>query len=543
MNKFSRFIPLSKTDDEKRMVYGFASTPSLDSQGEIITADAIKAALPEYMKFPTIREMHQPKAAGVTKETSTSEKGLFIGAKIVDNDAWNKVKEGVYKGFSVGGRVVNKTDNTITNIDLTEISLVDRPANSDAVITVFKADAPMTDEQAKSVISKATDEFELEEMEISNTISLLRMASELTWIRWVRNEEGKSTKLVDKAIKALKQLAEKVLTGSDRKKFDDALTIKKSKEVMMSKLSSVDFAMPESRKLPIATKSQIIDSMVKFLGLSFSDTNQEASVRSRIIKAADEAGLETDGFIEIASTPMSVRKQKSVLKGLGHARENNEVLERINKVFEEVNMAKKSNPKKEEKVVETPVEETETKTEEKVEETPKVEETKAEEVKEETPETPAEPGDQVADPAKQAGDTPDFMKRLEALEKAATPKEEPVTKVDSNLSKVMDEAFSKVATALESLGKTNEALSKRVEALESQPAAPKTKPSYMVGKSFAGKSEEAVDPSLKADLDKVNKRLDELTEMAENDRPTYMAKYQNEAMSLLKKKSELQNKL
>lgn len=125
-------------DDDQQMVYGYASTPSLDSQGEIITLDAIKSALPDYMKFPTIREMHQSKAVGTTKHAELKGDGLFIGAKIVDKNAWQMVKEGVFRGFSIGGRIKQKVLNTITDMQLMEISLVDVPANSDAVITLFK---------------------------------------------------------------------------------------------------------------------------------------------------------------------------------------------------------------------------------------------------------------------------------------------------------------------------------------------------------------------------------------------------------------------
>jgi len=140
MRNFSRFIPITKTDPDKRMVYGWASTNDLDNQGEIVSVKAIEKALPNYMKFPTLREMHQPKAIGVTKETQViSDKGLFIGAKIVNKDAWEGVKEGMFRGFSIGGDVKAKVNDTITDISLKEISLVDRPANESAVITLFKA--------------------------------------------------------------------------------------------------------------------------------------------------------------------------------------------------------------------------------------------------------------------------------------------------------------------------------------------------------------------------------------------------------------------
>lgn len=135
---FQVFLPIEKVDEEKRMVWGYASTPTKDLQGEIVTLDAIKAALPDYMQWANIREMHTSSAVGVTKEAHVDEKGLYIGAKIVDDDAWKKCKEQVYKGFSIGGSKVQKVGDTIKELRLTEISIVDRPANPDARIDVCK---------------------------------------------------------------------------------------------------------------------------------------------------------------------------------------------------------------------------------------------------------------------------------------------------------------------------------------------------------------------------------------------------------------------
>jgi hypothetical protein len=135
---FQVFLPIEKVDEEKRMVWGYASTPTKDLQGEIVTLDAIKAALPDYMQWANIREMHTSSAVGVTKEAHVDEKGLYIGAKIVDDDAWKKCKEQVYKGFSIGGSKLQKVGDTIKELRLTEISIVDRPANPDARIDVCK---------------------------------------------------------------------------------------------------------------------------------------------------------------------------------------------------------------------------------------------------------------------------------------------------------------------------------------------------------------------------------------------------------------------
>lgn len=138
MNKWQRFFKIAKVDSDQQMVYGYASTSDLDSDGEVIKVDALAKALPEYLQFPTIREMHEPRAIGTTKEASVDKKGLYIGAKIVNKEAWNLVKEGVYKAFSIGGDVIKRVGNVIQELDLIEISLVDVPANKHATIEVWK---------------------------------------------------------------------------------------------------------------------------------------------------------------------------------------------------------------------------------------------------------------------------------------------------------------------------------------------------------------------------------------------------------------------
>lgn len=139
-NNFNLYATITKIDEDLRLVEGYASTEAIDSQGEIVTKQAISSALPNYMKFGNVREMHQPKAAGKARTALMDDKGLFVEVKVVADDAWKLVKEGVYQGFSIGGRVKSKIKNKITDLELVEISLVDRPANPEAVFTMYKVD-------------------------------------------------------------------------------------------------------------------------------------------------------------------------------------------------------------------------------------------------------------------------------------------------------------------------------------------------------------------------------------------------------------------
>ncbi|HEU0155939.1 MAG TPA: DUF6582 domain-containing protein, partial [Stellaceae bacterium] len=144
------YFPIAKVDAEKREVWGYASTEARDDHGEIVKREALIAALGDYMKFANIREMHQLSAVGVAKEAGVDDKGLYVGARIVDDQAWEKVIEGVYKGYSIGGRITQRDPadyKTITGLVLNEISLVDRPANPEAVFDYWKAsgDAVMSE--------------------------------------------------------------------------------------------------------------------------------------------------------------------------------------------------------------------------------------------------------------------------------------------------------------------------------------------------------------------------------------------------------------
>lgn len=141
-------------EDGTIIVTGIASTESVDSQGEVVTADAMKAAIPDYMRFGAVREMHDAKkAAGTALNIGVNDAGSTdFTAHVVDPIAIKKVQSGVYKGFSIAGKVLKRDEsdeNKITALSLTEVSLVDRPANPDAVFTCYKADGADADEESE----------------------------------------------------------------------------------------------------------------------------------------------------------------------------------------------------------------------------------------------------------------------------------------------------------------------------------------------------------------------------------------------------------
>jgi len=139
MNLFSEFAKVGS--DEQRMVWGYASTGDVDSQNDIVDQGALREAWGDY--WGNVREMHKASAVGVVREHSFDDRGLYIGVYVGDDQAWHKVREGIYKGFSIGGRALardTQDNRRITKLALREISLVDRGANENAKFSLFKFD-------------------------------------------------------------------------------------------------------------------------------------------------------------------------------------------------------------------------------------------------------------------------------------------------------------------------------------------------------------------------------------------------------------------
>lgn len=143
MRLFGAIEKSEKQSDGSVIIEGIASSEAVDSQGEIITADAMRKALPEWMNWGNIREQHSQNAVGKALFAQVGDDGKTrISAKIVDSEAVKKVLAGVYKGFSVAGEVLSRASNSITGVRLAEVSICDRPVNPECVFSIWKAEKP-----------------------------------------------------------------------------------------------------------------------------------------------------------------------------------------------------------------------------------------------------------------------------------------------------------------------------------------------------------------------------------------------------------------
>lgn len=148
------FIPITKVDETRREVWGVAAEEAPDKSGEIMDYALSKPRFQEWSKvisdatggksLGNVRAMHQPIAAGkvISMQFDDESKRVLVGARIVDDVEWRKVTEGVYTGFSVGGRYgQQKFDGGLMRYEAipSEVSIVDNPCMKGATFTMVKA--------------------------------------------------------------------------------------------------------------------------------------------------------------------------------------------------------------------------------------------------------------------------------------------------------------------------------------------------------------------------------------------------------------------
>lgn len=278
---YAEIAKMEAQDDGTVKVWGYASSEAVDSDGEIIAAEAMKAAIPDYMKFGAVREMHGSNAAGTAIEINVEDDGrTFFGAHIVDPVAVTKVKTGVYKGFSIGGSVTARDElnkSQITGLKLTEISLVDRPANPDAVFTCYKADKPKDEEEA---------------------------------------DKGEDDKTADKTDETPADDAEKADDKADGKKDDKKDEAEKSASVNLSEseIAILKAVLAKAEKQEAVTKADgPVDEAVS--KSDKSDDLAKAEMADALAKAQDALKKSNDALAKAQAEIESLKKQAAPPKG------------------------------------------------------------------------------------------------------------------------------------------------------------------------------------------------------------------------------------
>lgn len=279
---------ISKVDEDQRRVWGIATSDALDSQGDVLDYPASKKAVADWMKIGNIREMHDSgKAIGKAFEAEYDDvkKRISIGAYISKStdgeNTWQKVKEGILTGFSVGGAVhksavekvvdrvkgVEKSIHRITDWSMSELSLVDNPANPEAQIVMVKSkDGAKMDYIDMAAFRKALDETLAKRMP-KHAVSL-----PVAW--WVQKFQNPAE--TAQAVALYK--ADQVLKMQKRD-FTD-----KQRQDMADKGQ----AMPDG-SFPIANKKDLANAVT-----SYGRAKDPAKAKAHIISRAKDLGLTSE---------------------------------------------------------------------------------------------------------------------------------------------------------------------------------------------------------------------------------------------------------
>lgn len=346
---YAEIAKMEAQDDGTVKVWGYASSEAVDSDGEVIAAEAMKAAIPDYMKFGAVREMHGSNAAGTAIEINVEDDGrTFFGAHIVDPVAVTKVKTGVYKGFSIGGSVTARDElnkSQITGLKLTEISLVDRPANPDAVFTCFKADKPKDDEETadkddesadkadetpdddaeKADGDKKDDKEDDKKDEAEKSASVELSESEIAILKAVLAKAEKSKdEPVAKSMWQVKSLAD--VLASLKWLIEDAIYDDVDAAVIAQIKESAGSLAESLKALTVSEADKLVDGLAA--KADKSDDLAKAESADELAKAQDALKKSNDALAKAQAEIESLKKQaappKGSTKAIGKAEDNGE---------------------------------------------------------------------------------------------------------------------------------------------------------------------------------------------------------------------------
>jgi hypothetical protein len=139
---------VEETADGNVLVWGKATDDSVDSDDQIVDPEFAAKAIDDWMATgPNVRVQHQPQRdpAGVGISVERDGNSHWVKSKIIEPVAKQLVLGGALRAYSVGiarptiQRDVRARGGRITDGQIVEISLVDRPANKNCGIQLVKA--------------------------------------------------------------------------------------------------------------------------------------------------------------------------------------------------------------------------------------------------------------------------------------------------------------------------------------------------------------------------------------------------------------------
>jgi hypothetical protein len=342
-------MPLTKVDKERRIVSGFASLDNLDKQGDIVTADASLKAFSAFRG--NIREMHQPSAVGkmvdfkqdkyFDPETKKFYNGVVVSAYISKGaqDAWEKVLDGTYTGFSIGGRMnkwddafdekMNETIRVIKDYDLVELSLVDSPANQFAnIMSVEKVDGHM--------VVKGAEETVLENVFFDKDAGIVLVSDEeamlsplsgepMQNIGFVEKNDNEKTNMIKFLVDSAKGINTSKITKEVNPMTEQNAVVEETTEVTKSEeiAPQADAVVETPAEEAVAEKADEVPASEEVAKADESANVTVAPEVSTEVSKSDEAVVDsiaeiknivTSAFSDLVSTVKSLQAEVEMLK-------------------------------------------------------------------------------------------------------------------------------------------------------------------------------------------------------------------------------------
>jgi len=232
-----------KSDNGSRVIKGYASTPTVDSYNEIVKPTAFAKYLPDFKEYPVMLVNHSwfDIPIGQFDVVEIRDDGLYVEATVsktaMGDDVWTLIQDGVLKAFSIG-YWVHKSEydddskiTTLTEIELVEISVVNVPANRQALFEAAKSrglksfainqtseppnkkGADMPELDIKQEVKKAVDD------EVTNATAKVTEAVKVTLEPKIEDIEEKFLSMMTEA----KEAAKNCVTTAEHKELVEKL--------------------------------------------------------------------------------------------------------------------------------------------------------------------------------------------------------------------------------------------------------------------------------------------------------------------------------
>ena len=325
-------MPLTKVDKERRIVSGFASLDNVDKQDDIVTSEATLDAFARFRG--NIREMHQPSAVGkmvsfkedkyFDPETKKFYKGVFVSAYISKGaqDAWEKVLDGTYTGFSIGGRMnkwddaydekSDKTIRVIKEYDLIELSLVDSTANQFAnIVSVEKVDGvdTLTGSSANVVVENVFYDSESGIVTLSANESELSPVTgeEMKNIGFVEKNDSEKTEMIKFLVDSAKGIRTIKIAKEDNPMTEETTAVVDAPEAPAAEVVNEVEVAPEAPAEAVAKSLEVTEEVVAEKSDAVVEEVSAPSIEE-VTEKADEA------IVEVATATAEVAKAVSEIQ-------------------------------------------------------------------------------------------------------------------------------------------------------------------------------------------------------------------------------------